>query len=279
MLRRSHFENPLKRLEEEQEEPEQEKQLEARLEEIKNFLGEIAGELRKEGIPVNDDCRIDMEAFKEVYSAETLEKDKEIVRGWQKLDKRKFKDLPEEQVEIKRLKKEGEQLEILKTVVLYKFLSEKFIVARTSVFDDIENKVDNLILEKETGNLVCALDEISNVSSVEFERKQAKVLERNREEGGGKLKYGFKKEKDKFVMEEAEHLPIFYFALPSKYIKEGINNLIPELGQSSDYEEKLFSYFIALIKSQISSLHLEPSLDADFRERLDEFGKSIQNIS
>ena len=48
----------------------------------------------------------------------------------------------------------GERFERLKTAILYKAFREKFIVVRSSHYDDIRNGVDNVIVEK---NWQCGL--------------------------------------------------------------------------------------------------------------------------
>jgi hypothetical protein len=73
---------------------------------------------------------------------------------------------------------DGERFEVLKTIVFYKFLNEKFIIVRTSSYDDVQNHVDNLIVEKETGNIVCAFYEVSAISGPEFIKKQERFLKK-----------------------------------------------------------------------------------------------------
>lgn len=245
------------------EEPEEEKQIEK----LRDFVKEITEKLREEEVPVTEDCRIDMEAFKGVYSPEEIRHDLKIVEGWEQEEF--YKGLSKEEIKEERIKKEGEQLEMLKTSIFYKFLGKEFITARASPFDDLKNKVDNVILEKETGNLVCALDE----------EKKEKILERNRRKAGGKLKYGFWQEKDKLVLGEAENIPLFYLALPSRHIKKGIENLIPSSKEKSDYEEKLFSYFTSSISSQIGELKFKKLvLSSAFKKNLNRFEKSLEKF-
>lgn len=50
---------------------------------------------------------------------------------------------------------------ILKTSIMHKMAGERFIVVRSSHFDDITNKVDNVIVDRDTGHTICALDEVS----------------------------------------------------------------------------------------------------------------------
>ena len=220
-----------RQLEERQERREGERKLEY-------FIREIAEKAKDEGVPLTLDCRIDMKAFVPPYTPQDIESDRELVEGygrkWQ--EKEKAKGL-----------KMGEKLEMLKTAIFYKFLSEDFIIVRTSRYDDIINKVDNLIIEKETGSPVCAFDEVSEISGSRFEEKKAKVLERNIK-GGGKLKYGltlkkYEKGKAKLTLGEISSLPVFYLALPERHIEEGVKNLIPSLEKNLIMRKKFLIIF------------------------------------
>ncbi len=240
---------------------------------LERFLGEIGEKLRKEGLPIDNDCRINMEAFSGVYSKKEIEKDQETVVD--------YKEEWREKSEKETFKKDGEKLEALKTAIFHKFLGKEFVIARTSVFDDIKNKIDNIILEKETGNLVCAFDEVSDMAGAEYEKKKTKVLERDVKEKGGKLKYGLKFEEDenhqmKLILGEAAQIPIFYLALDKKYINEGIKNLTPSFEEKSQYEKKLWEYFIASLNAQVQYLSLERRLEPALKNRLELFKKTIQ---
>jgi hypothetical protein len=254
-------------LEREQEQREGEKKLE-------KFIGEIATKLRLEGVPVNFDCRIDMAEFKEVYPQEEIEKDKNWVKSYEE----KWEKETEGGEKIKRT---GEKLEMLKTAIFHKFLKENFIVVRASLYDDIKNKVDNLILDKETGNLICAFDEVGEIAGQRYEEKKTKILERDIKEKGAQLKYGLKLEKNEkgekeLTLEKTEKVPILYLALEKKHIEEGIKNLIPSFSEKSKYEEKLWNYFKVTFNAQIQSLNLEKNLEPTLKSRLNQFQKILQ---
>jgi len=248
-------------------------------ERLKNFLESAAKELEKEEIPVDKDCRIKIEAFKPTYGENEIKKDLKEIEIYQKRfeEERKrslWKKNPEKLFEEKRM---GENLEILKTAIFSKFLGSEFAVVRASLYDDIKNGIDNVIFEKKTGNLVCALDEVGEISGKIYERKKEKVLERNRI-GGGKLKYGFKLEKGKLVLKKVSNIPIFYLALPERHINEGMKNFIPSFEEKSDFEKKLFTYFLSTLVSQINSLKLEQNLNPILKRSLIQFEKTIKTF-
>ena len=66
--------------------------------------------------------------------------------------------------------------------------------------------------------------------------------------------------------------------LRKENIREGIEKLTPSPEKESDYEQKLFTYFIASINSQIKSLKLEPDLDPRLKERLNHFEETLQKF-
>ena len=142
----------------------------------------------------------------------------------------------------------------------------------------------NVVLEKETGSLVCALDEVGESSGPGYEEKKKKVLDRNRRQDGGTLKYGFLPEKDKngenkLTLGRVRNIPLFYLALPDEFVKKGIRELIPSLKESSDYERNLFSYFMESLSAQIKFFQLgRESLNPVLKDRLKHFEKTVKKF-
>jgi hypothetical protein len=234
-------------------------------EKLRKLLGEIRDVLKGQGIPVDQNCRVDMGAFKDVYKYGELENDLRRIN-------RRIKEIKGDVEE--SLLTDGERLEVLKTIIFYKFLHEKFIIVRASFYDDVYNQVDNLIIEKETGNIVCAFDEVSTTSGPRLAKKQERFL-RNRADGA-RVKYGVLSTRDGLTKREIENIPIFYLALPPEHINEGIRNLT-SLEEISGYEKKLWAYFVTTLQSQIARLKLE-NLNEILRNRLLEFEKTLEEL-
>jgi hypothetical protein len=230
---------------------------------LKELLEKIVATLTDQGIPVDQNCRIDMNAFMDIegYGQEKIKMDVELVR--------EVRSSVEE-----NLLSDGERLEALKTIVFHKFLHKRFVIVRASFYDDVENYVDNLIVEKETGNIVCAFDEVSVISGRAFAEKQERVLRNNK--NGAKLKYGILLTKDGLKKGRIKNIPIFYLALPPDNINEGIRNLT-SLEEISDYEKKLWIYFMTTLQSQIARLRLE-KLNETVESRLLEFEEIIEEL-
>lgn len=235
------------------------------------FIKEISESLKKEKVPVDEDCRIDMKAFSSY--GDGVEKDIESVKD---REQKWYPNLSEERIKEEKQKKSGEKLEMLVVALFHKFLKDKFIVTRSSPYDDVFNGIDTLILEKETGDLICAFDEVADAAGPNLQNKIKEITEKNK--NGGTLRYGLKMENGEIKKGVVMGAPIFYIALPEKHINEGIKNLSLSLEEKSDYEKKLFKYFIDLLQHQYSALVLEKHIDQSIKNRVGTFKKVLDKF-
>jgi len=135
------------------------------LKKLNSFIENIHFELKKEGIPVLKNGRIDMDAFSQnkIYNEKNIKYDKNMIAMIEKEWALKA-NITLEEAETEREHSLGDKMEKLKTVIFYKFLKDGFYVTRSSRYDDIKNGIDNIILDKKTGNIICALDEVGTTS-------------------------------------------------------------------------------------------------------------------
>ena len=244
---------------------------------IEQYIEQATNAYRVENIPVGNDGRIDMEAYRNFYPDvdKDLARNQDWEQGW-------FEGISPEEIPGKRRAMEGEQLEMLAYAIFMKNLPEKFVVARTSSHDDRANKVDNVILYRTTGTLVCAFDEVGDTNGSNYEKKLGLVRDRNLN-GGASLKYGIgmvEKDGEMVVAPSAAgNIPIFYIALPPDRIRKGVQDFIPGDGQS-DFEKKLFTYFMATISAQIEGLELyHRRLDPQLKEKLTAFKDIVASLA
>lgn len=249
-----------------------------RIRELKDYMKKIFEELRQEGVPVNEKARINMDDFRKTHGDTLVESHKARVKDLKEIFKKA--DIGRSQSTWAHPKEEalkgvsmGEVFEMLTTSIFHKKLGKDFIVTRTSEYDDFENNIDNIILERETGNIVCAFDEVGVDSGETFEKKKDKVSEINRYKGGANLRYGIFLEKKAGKMElkkgNINNIPLFYLAMSEKEIKNNLDN--PER------QEQVFYEFIDSVKKQIKKLR-EYQLDPKLKERLDSFEKVIEKF-
>ncbi len=233
---------------------------------VGQFIREVAGRLKAEGVPVKENGRIDMDAFANIYS-----------QGDARIDVDKVKSRNVESVEkfASEFNVRGEKLEMLKTALFNKFLGDKFIVIRSSSYDDAENGVDNLVLEKSTGNLICMFDEA--VRSGKFQGKLAKIKKIN-SRGGAKIKYGFRWEDNRAVLSKIKNVPIFALILSYDRLEKSFDQFVPSFEEKTDYEKYIFSMMINSLKPQIELLKQSQNLHPELKKRLDAFEDSYARV-
>lgn len=253
-------------------------ELEEKTERLQQFIETIASNYRNSyNLPMEGSGRIDMESYKGLYA--DVDKDKNLVR---EKEQAWFPDATGEEIK-GRTHSDGERLEMLTFAVLHKNLGQKFVLARASRYDDIINGADTILLDKKTGNLVCAFDEVGDASGAEYEKKQATVKERNVRKGGATLKYGLKLTKENDTQQvspaEVKNLPVFYIALPKEFIEKVLREFSFSLDEQSDSERKLFDYFIAAVTLQTQALELYGDrLNEGLKKKLSGFKKTLENI-
>jgi len=272
------------------------------VEKLLNFAKDLSTSLNADGLPIMipkenfDDCyRIDVKKFSDVYCKEKIEKDIAAVqekentfKELEKINEEKIKEAlsyrksPDQLLDIDEKMTKGSVFEILKTSLFNKFLKEDFLVLRTSRYDDIKNGVDNMILEKNGKNVICAIDDVTQTKlSTYFEEKKKEILHKNLELNGVKIKYGVYFEKDKNgqrVLRKGplENIPLFYLPLTQDYLKEGLNNFIPSLNEYSDYEKKLMKYFLSAFMFQIRMMELESHKNDEFLKKISIVKKTVR---
>ena len=249
---------------------------------LKEFIRLKSLEMKEGGIPVDERGRINPDKFKGVYPRATLEADRKYIKEhkevFQRADaagKERLSSLfkgktPEE-------KGQGDICEMLTTAVLQKNLKENFIVVRSSEFDDIRYGADTIILDKKTGNIVCAIDEIGRTAGTRYEDKKQRILEKNLK-GGGFLKYGIYFEENKKGEPELKkgpvsNIPLFYCALSENLAQNALQGF-QQSEESSPDEKKLFSHFLSCSREQIDLLK-EERLHPKLKERMELFEESV----
>jgi hypothetical protein len=173
------------------------------------------------------------------------------------------------------------QAEMAITALMYKVLKERFLVVRTSMFDDYKNGIDNLILDKETGAIICAFDEVLE-NDGDRNRGASKKIEKIKKSavlGGTRAKYGVSLTNKKIVRAPARNIPVFYLALESKDLAKLTNDLYDgryntDPKATTEMEQKIFAHLVESISEQkkmLEALALPPVM----KEKLKEFESSL----
>ncbi len=156
-------------------------------------------------------------------------------------------------------KQKGIQFEKAKTALFHKFMKGQFIVVRTSAHDDFRNKVDNLMINLETGGAVCALDEVRTQKEDTRAQEKIEYIKDKAQKGGMTIKYGFTFEdkgqgKKELSLKELKNVPIFCLALDS----EDVDKLLEGIGDinalPSQIEKEIFQKLVASLSDQMKIL-------------------------
>jgi len=236
------------------------------LKNINEILKNNAVELNKMDIPVDEECRLQIDGFKN-YSKEK--------QFYDKIREDRFKERFNYENRSQHL---GEQFEKFKTAFLQKYLHEEFIICRTSFFDDVFNGVDNIILDRKEGNIVCAFDEVCDIHSQRYEEKREKIIEVNRI-GGTKIDYGlkFNPQNNQIILNPLSNIPLFFLALNEKVLKENIKKF--QKNQNSEFDWGILLYFIESLKQQSTLLINICAPNSEVSKRIEKFRNILFEIS
>ncbi|MEI7749794.1 MAG: hypothetical protein WCJ25_02220 [Candidatus Moraniibacteriota bacterium] len=230
--------------------------LHARIARMNERLRRIPG-FEDKGSVLTDEGRIDADAFHAdqggPYGQERIMKDRESVKLYEQ-------DFPGLVSPEKRFH-DGELGEGAALCVLNRFLGNRFLIVRTSKYDDYRNLVDFMVVDLEKGGKpICAIDEI--VGSEEGNDRVRKKKERLNREQGMRLRYGVAAKDDGTLeLGEFAHLPGIYAAIERKDLKalfESGADLSSDDGEPSEAEWGFFDRIIGSMRQYITDVALPP---------------------
>ena len=239
------------------------------------FVSKNAEDLRIDlHLPIKNDCRISEDSFQKVIPLEEIEADKqkikEIKNKWQNPEKNK--------------EALGEKMEVFKTAIFQKFMGKDYITIRSSEFDDIINHTDNIIIERKTGNIVSAFDEVmieSEFSSYDERKKEKKEKIRRLNTKGILLRYGIRlvnkinpetNKKEKRAKTDREtRVPIFCLSLSREKLEHGIDNF-----DNKEISRDIFDFFMSNLKEQIEEMKSYPEIPEYLTDKIITFKKSLE---
>jgi len=166
--------------------------------------------------------------------------------------------------------------EMAVTSVLHRLLKDRFIVARASVFDDYKNGVDNVIIDKETGAVVCGFDEVLGFTGDDGGGKKNEKIKKSLAHGGTSLKYGATIKDGQIKRQELRNIPTFYLSLS----KEELLGLLKDLktsGEPTANEKDLALKMLSSLDNQYAEAK-ELAANEVLQENLNKFADSLAVI-
>ncbi len=174
--------------------------------------------------------------------------------------------------------------EIAITILLNKVLGDDFIVARSSKFDDYKHGVDQVIIYKPSGEVVCGIDEVILKTGDHDSESKSEKLQKIMESGGATVKYGARLDssvvktaekkydiKDHLVRSHVSNVPAFYMAISKLELGELLENIKNSPNQISEFEWKTFNKLFESLESQASKQNLEGDLKIKTESMLAKF--------
>ncbi|MEI6378350.1 MAG: hypothetical protein WCO55_01700 [Candidatus Falkowbacteria bacterium] len=169
-----------------------------------------------------------------------------------------------------------ELLEMAVTGLLYKELNEDFLVARGAVYDDFENGADNVIVNKHTGDVVCAFDEVHDTDDGEYSQMKNEKILATAMNGGANIKYGLTFDQDKKLVKTAlQNIPVFYLSLQGAELDELLADLSTDSHKTSPTEHRFYEKLVNSLEEQRDTLLSQPGLPEPVKANLIKFQYSL----
>ncbi len=137
-----------------------------------------------------------------------------------------------EYAEAKDEQKDGSIAEGVIATIFHRAFGGEYVVARTNNWDDYQHGADMMLVNRATGEVVCAFDDV--VEYYESGRKAKKLYAIN-SKGGTKLEYGITFRDGQLAKERRRNIPAFYLELRPDELDGLVTELAetPGLGQES----------------------------------------------
>ncbi len=209
---------------------------------------------------------------------------------------KKYKRKPKNEAELYDfcVKQEDESLsntcEMAITVLLHRKLGARYIVVRSSTYDDLTNGVDGFIVDTHTGAKICSIDELTlhdeatrgvggnkkdddrNVSKT---ARQKQIMAR----GGSRLKYGFDivrgQNKTNIKIGPVENIPIFIAGIPKDDLVALVNSQQADIKSlPSATENQIFAKLVKSLRDQAKKF-LETVQDPALLKNINSFLEAV----
>lgn len=174
--------------------------------------------------------------------------------------------------------------EMAVTSVLHKFMGKDFIVARATDYDDYKNGVDNVLIHKESGAVICGFDEVlGSVGDSGIKMKEDMITKSkkkaDRKQYGASLKYGAKIVNGLLEKSSMSDLPTFFLSLSREELMLLLEDVNKDNQNGGEYEKQMFDKFILLMKEQLNENLQKEGLDLKLKNKLLSSQKIINQLN
>lgn len=180
-----------------------------------------------------------------------------------------------EQWVIDKEKNPASLTEMALTLSLQRLLPERFMVVRSARYDDY-NGVDQLIIDRKNGSVVCGIDEVIDLAGNTGPSKKEEKIRRKMLNGGARVKYGVKVQNNSLQLGNLKNIPAFYLSLSPTELTTLCQSLAQD--EATPTERELFSRLRASLSQQIKSYESLP-LGRNLKANVALFAQSLETWS
>jgi len=185
--------------------------------------------------------------------------------------------LDREEYRRQRENKQAEIAEMALALLFNKMLGNRFLVARASAYDDYNNGVDLVIIDKTTGAVVCGVDDVvSHFVDVSAPKKEDKIAKKMKT-GGATIKYGATFNEGQMTRCAQRNIPAFFVAISPAELEKIVMALEENKARNTMTELDVFDRMIASLEAQYKNLD-DKNLDPNLRANLHKFAASLERM-
>ena len=208
---------------------------------LKKGINLLSNEVNREyadyGPVLEEDATIKMEGNNSNYHQELVTIKENV---WAKEEKKSIEEWKE-----KKEKDPAVIAEMMITLLLHSKLKDRFLVSRSSAFDDYEHGVDYVLMDKKTGAVVCGLDQVLGMGQDSGSFKKKDKIENILNNGGARLEYGLTlgddfEENNDLIRKRINNIPAFFLGISKDDLDKMLVSLQKE-GVEGDFSEDVFS--------------------------------------
>ena len=234
----------------------------------------------KLGIGIDKNSEVSMDWFSETgyYTEEEVERDKRDVA---KLEEKFAHSDASKNPDHQKINEIAETFEKAVSVIFHYALKAKGLsIIPTARHTDIFDGVDSFIIDEDTGQVICAIDETtSNRDNIIRGSKLDNTIKRNKEKKIIKYGIALNKENKKWYPHEIkrEDAPLAYLSIPREEVVQFIEKLAKtDVDYDEDVEVLCDDLFEKLINSLYQSLHHVMTNMPEQREKMNDLINLIQ---
>lgn len=168
------------------------------------------------------------------------------------------------------------QMEMFVAALFHKILKDDFLIVRASAYDDYINGIDTVMVNKKTGDIICAFDEVHDHEEGNRADEKVEKIKKKAKKGGSMLSHGVVIENEKMVRREIKNLPVFFLSLSTKDLEDVLQNMNYGM-EVSEKEIEIFNSFLLSLEDQKEML-LEEKIPHAVRMNLTRFDYSLATM-